>query len=155
MKVNIDRSELKPVFSREQKRQLARKFKMTVAQIEQLFQTTIDYHFDTYTEGSKVKLKYDEIMAKASEHSELYTQFIEEHKDDIMTVEYDPQYGPSPSIVCLAEDKGETKWTFHISELELVELAPSPEASPDEEQPSNEKSPSNEERPSNEESPSN
>lgn len=120
MKANYNKSDLTPAFNREQKRALAKRFNMTVAQIEQLFEkATVDYHFDTYPEGSKVKLKYDEIMENS--HSELYTKFVEDHKDDILTVEYDPQYGPTPSIVCLAEDTGEVKWTFHINELELID----------------------------------
>lgn len=122
MKAHINKSELEPVFNREQKRRLAKKFNMTVAQIDQILnRATVDYHFDTYPEGSKVKLKYDEIMSNTSSKSELYLKFIEDHKDDILTVEYDPQYGPTPSIVCLAEDTGEVKWTFHVSELELID----------------------------------
>lgn len=122
MKAKYTKSDLTPAFNREQKRALAKRFNMTVAQIEQIFEkATVDYHFDTYPEGSKVKLKYDEIMSDSSSKSELYLKFIEEHKDDTLTVEYDPQYGPTPSIVCLAEDTGETKWTFHISELELID----------------------------------
>ena len=120
--------------SRAQKRALAKQFHLTPEQVSQIFDAAqIKYHMDTLPEGTKVKLNYDRIISSVnqddptSSHSELYLQFVEEHKMDILTVEHDPKYGKNPRLVTLKEDDGPMKWIFDISDLEVVELPDSVE----------------------------
>lgn len=114
--------------SRAQKRALAKQFHLTPEQVSQIFDAAqIKYHMDTLPEGTKVKLDYDRIMSHPTSQSELYLQFVEEHKMDILTVEHDPKYGKNPQLVTLKEDTGPIKWIFDISDLEVVELPDSVE----------------------------
>lgn len=114
--------------SRAQKRALEKQFHLTPEQISQIFDAAqIKYHMDTLPEGTKVKLDYDRIMSHPTSQSELYLQFVEEHKMDILTVEHDPKYGKNPQLVTLKEDNGPIKWIFDISDLEVVELPDSVE----------------------------
>ena len=66
---------------------------------------------------------YDRIMENTDGKSELYLKFVEDHKDDVMTIEYDEHHKDSPSIFCLKEDTNQVKWLFDISDLILVEMA--------------------------------
>jgi hypothetical protein len=66
-------------------------------------------------------------MENTEGKSELYLKFVEEHKDEVMTIEYDENHKNSPTIFCLAEDTNSVKWLFDISDLKLVELAPATE----------------------------
>ena len=114
--------------SRAQKRALAKRFHLTPEQISQIFDIVqIKYHMDTLPEGTKVKLDYDRIMSHPTSQSELYLQFVEDHKMDILTVEHDPKYGKNPQLVTLKEDDGPIKWIFDISDLEVVDLPDSVE----------------------------
>jgi hypothetical protein len=122
VKVNLPPDTPKTL-SRTQKRALAKQFHLTPDQISRIFDAAqVKYHMDTLPEGTKVKLDYDRIMSHPASKSELYLQFIEDHKMDILTVEHDPKYGENPQLVTLKEDEGEVKWIFDISDLEVVEL---------------------------------
>ena len=122
VKVNLPPDTPKTL-SRAQKRAFAKQFHLTPEQVSQIFNAAqVKYHMDTLPEGTKVKLDYDRIMSHPTSKSELYLQFIEDHKMDILTVEHDPKYGENPQLVTLKEDEGEVKWIFDISDLEVVEL---------------------------------
>ena len=62
-------------------------------------------------------------MENTDGKSEMYLKFVDDHKDDIMTIEYDENHKDAPSVFCLAEDNNPSKWLFDISELVLVEMA--------------------------------
>lgn len=112
------------LMSRADKRAIAKKYGLSMKDVERIFKdATIKNVYETLIEGSKVKLNYDRIMENTEGKSELYLNFVEEHKDDIMTIEYDANHKDSPSIFCLAEDTNPVKWLFDISDLELVEMA--------------------------------
>ena len=114
--------------SRADKRAIAKKYGLTMSMVEKIFKdATIRNVYETFTEGTKVKLNYDRIMENTEGKSELYLQFVEEHKDDVMTIEYDENHKDSPSVFCLQEDTNPVKWLFDISDLTLVEIA-DPEA---------------------------
>lgn len=118
--------------SRADKRSIAKRYGLTMKDVERIFKdATIQNVYETFVEGSKVKLNYDRIMENTEGKSELYLKFVEEHKDDVMTIEYDENHKDSPSIFCLAEDTNPVKWLFDISDLTLVEMATPVEAIPD------------------------
>lgn len=69
--------------------------------------------------GDKVKLNYKRIK-RAPNYKRKRTDwkmFVGRHRDDMFTVEYDPKYGPSPSVVCFTEDKHDPKWLWAMSDL--------------------------------------
>jgi hypothetical protein len=116
------------LMSRADKRAIAKRYGLSMKDVERIFKdATIQNVYETFTEGSKVKLNYDRIMENTEGKSELYLKFVEEHKDEVMTIEYDENHKNSPTIFCLAEDTNSVKWLFDISDLELVELAPATE----------------------------
>ena len=127
MKVNIYRNQLNTEerqLSRADKRSIAKRYGLTMKEIEKIFKdATIKHVYETFTEGSKVKLNYDRIMENTDGKSELYLKFVEDHKDEVMTIEYDEHHKDSPSIFCLKEDTNQVKWLFDISDLILVEMA--------------------------------
>lgn len=127
MKVRIDRQQLSDgerLMSRADKRAIAKRYGLSMKDVERIFKdATIKNVYETFIEGSKVKLNYDRIMENTESKSELYLKFVEEHKDDVMTIEYDENHKDSPSIFCLVEDTNPVKWLFDISDLELVEMA--------------------------------
>ena len=127
MKVNLNRQQLSSgerLLSRADKRAIAKRYGLSMKDVERIFKdATIKNVYETFIEGSKVKLNYERIMENTDGKSELYLQFVEEHKDDIMTIEYDAKHQDSPTIFCLAEDTNPVKWLFDISDLELIEMA--------------------------------
>lgn len=127
MKVNINRQQLEDgerKLSRADKRAIAKRYGLSMSAVEKIFKdATMKYVYETFTEGSKVKLNYDRIMENTEGKSELYLKFVEEHKDETMTIEYDDNHKDSPTIFCLKEDTNQVKWLFDISDLILVEMA--------------------------------
>ena len=110
--------------NRADKRALAKRLNIPMNLVEKIFQdATIQNVYETYLEGSKVKLNYERIMENTEGKSELYLKFVEDHKDDIMTIQYDENHKDSPTIFCLEEDKNPAKWLFDISDLILIEMA--------------------------------
>ena len=128
MKVNVNRgitlTEGERELTRAEKRYIAKRYGLTMAAVEKIFKdATIKHVYETFTEGTKVKLNYDRIMENKEGKSELYLKFVEEHKDEVLTIEYDDNHKDSPTIFCLKEDTNEVKWLFDISDLTLVEMA--------------------------------
>ena len=109
-------------FTRNQKRAYCRKAKISKQRFSELFEQEPEIILDTITEGSKVKLRYDRIMETAADKSEKYSEFVEQHKDEIMTIEYDARHTVRPTVFCLAEDTNPVKWLFDISDLEVIEM---------------------------------
>ena len=128
MRVNVNRgitlTEGERELTRAEKRSIAKRYGLTMAAVEKIFKdATIKHVYETFTEGTKVKLNYDRIMENKEGKSELYLKFVEEHKDEVLTIEYDDNHKDSPTIFCLKEDTNEVKWLFDISDLTLVEMA--------------------------------
>ena len=127
MKARIIKPELtdgERALSRADKRSIAKRYGLSMKDVERIFRdATIKNVYETLIEGSKVKLNYDRIMENTDGKSELYLKFVEEHKDDIMTIQYDENHKDSPSVFCLEEDTNPVKWLFDISDLELIEMA--------------------------------
>ena len=107
--------------NRKERRALAKKLKITPQKLNELLQVQIEnIAIDYLPNGQKVKLKADKILERKEELSEKFIQFVEEHKDDILTVERDPSKDEDAQVVCLKEDTNEVKWLFHYADLELV-----------------------------------
>lgn len=128
MRVNVNRgitlTEGERELTRAEKRSIAKRYGLTMAAVEKIFKdATIKHVYETFTEGTKVKLNYNRIMENKEGKSELYLKFVEEHKDEVLTIEYDNNHKDSPTIFCLKEDTNEVKWLFDISDLTLVEMA--------------------------------
>ena len=135
MNVRVDRhvpADAERSLSRADKRAIAKRYGLSMKDVERIFKdATIQNVYETFIEGSKVKLNYDRIMENTDGKSELYLKFVEDHKDEVLTIEYDENHKNSPTIFCLAEDTNPVKWLFDISDLTLVEMATPVESVPD------------------------
>lgn len=108
--------------NREEKRKLAKKLKMSYADLmASLDFQIVDMTIDQIPTGTKVKINYDRIMKHKEELSEKYIKWITEHKDEIFTCEKDETLSDTDTRVQLAEDTNEVKWLFHVSDLILVD----------------------------------
>lgn len=74
-------------------------------------------------EGQRVRLNVEMIMSRPEYDrlNEKYKDFIQDHKDDTFTVEYDPKYLPNPRVVCFAEDMSDPKWLWWDGDLKIIE----------------------------------
>ncbi len=70
-------------------------------------------------EGTKVKLNYELIASRPDYERALigWHDFVELHKDDEFTVEYDSKHQKDPYLVCFKEDNSPMKWLFLITDL--------------------------------------
>ncbi len=77
----------------------------------------------TIPEGTKVKINVDKIFSETgfADRMPRFRQFVQESRDKIFTVEYDPEHRDRPTLVCLKEDPSEVKWLWYIGDLEVVE----------------------------------
>ena len=108
--------------NREEKRKLAKKLKMSYADlIASLDFQIVDMSLDQIPSGTKVKINYDRIMKHKDELSEKFVVWVYNHKDEIFTVEKDETLSDTDMRVQLAEDDSEVKWLFHVSDLILVD----------------------------------
>ena len=107
--------------NRDQKRALCKKLHIKYQQLKEMLDFEIaDIHIESLPEGAKVKMKYDQIKANTNPESVEYLNWVETHKDEILTVERDPSL-PEDSTRCVfAEDESDPKWIFHMDDLELI-----------------------------------
>lgn len=70
-------------------------------------------------EGQRVKLNVDKIKNHPDwdKLTKKYRNWVELHKEDIFTVEYDKNHQDKPTLVCLQEDSSEPKWLFFVGDL--------------------------------------
>ena len=127
MKVNVNRTKIPEghrLLTKQEKIDFANRYGISVTQANKMLKdATVSTVYETLTEGSKVKINYERIMSNKENMSERYLEFITNHKDQIMTVKYDPKHTDNPTVFCLEEDDSEVKWLFDVSDLILVELA--------------------------------
>lgn len=72
--------------------------------------------------GDKVKLNYSKIISD-KDYGRLVPsrkKFVEENKDTIFIVEYDPRHTNNPQVVCLVEDTNDPKWLWFVGQLSKV-----------------------------------
>ena len=107
--------------NRKDKRALAKKLKISYNQLLEMVNFEIaDITVEELPEGTKVRLKTDKILERKEELSERYIDWVEEHKNDIFTCERDPDFSDDSKRVVFKEDENEVKWSFHVTDLELV-----------------------------------
>ena len=127
MKVKINRPDIPEghrLLTREEKFAFAKKYGMSITQANKLLRNaTVANVYETFTEGSKVKLNYEKIISQKNDKTENYLMFVENNKDKIFTIEYDENHQDNPSVFCLKEDTTSPKWLFNINNLILVEMA--------------------------------
>lgn len=106
--------------NREQKRKLKKHLQNISKERKKKERPTFVDRTDlSLKEGTKVKLNYQRIISRSDYLMlrEDYRNFIEENKDKIFTIEYDPKYQYEPLWVCLEEDKTPVKRLFYIGDL--------------------------------------
>lgn len=108
--------------NREQKRALVKNKKARKLLERMLMDVDRQKAETSIPEGAKVRLKYDRIHGseKWNELSQRYKDFIETHKGETLTVEYDERFKDRPLVVCLKEDTSEVKWLFSVLDLEVI-----------------------------------
>ena len=107
--------------NRKDKRALAKKLKISYNQLLEMVNFEIaDITVEELPEGTKVRLKTDKILERKEELSERYIDWVEKHKNDIFTCERDPEFPDDSKRVVFKEDESEVKWSFHVTDLELV-----------------------------------
>ena len=71
-------------------------------------------------EGTKVKLKVDQIMGYQMKHSNPFKEWAIAHKDQIWTVFYEKEVHKEMGLCCLKEDNYPIKWLLNIKDLEVI-----------------------------------
>lgn len=72
--------------------------------------------------GTQVKLNLSTIQKDPNyqRKSDKWKAWIEQHKEEIFTVEYDPKFGDQPKVVTLKEDTSDPKWLWFIGDLDVL-----------------------------------
>ena len=115
--------------NRQQLRQMAKKYNLNINQskvLASLIETarikkTLD-DWKPIPEGTKVKLNIKQIKSHPDYErlTDKYKSWVEEHRNYIFTVEYDPKHTVNPTLLCLAEDESSPKWLFWEGDLTVV-----------------------------------
>jgi hypothetical protein len=102
--------------NREQKRKLIKNKKELTAFVKS-FEGVKDQNL--IPEGTKVKLNYKQISSRPDYSTNLsrWHDFVELHKDDVFTVEYDSKRKKDPYLVCFKEDDSPIKWLWLVTDL--------------------------------------
>lgn len=72
--------------------------------------------------GTQVKLNLSAIQKDPNyqRKSDKWKAWIEQHKEEIFTVECDPKFGDQPKVVTLKEDASDPKWLWFIGDLDVL-----------------------------------
>ena len=72
--------------------------------------------------GAQVKLNLSAIQKDPNyqRKSDKWKEWIEQHKEEIFTVEYDPKFEEQPKVVTLKEDTSNPKWLWFIGDLDVL-----------------------------------
>lgn len=73
-------------------------------------------------EGQRVKLNIELIKSDVNypRKTDKYKDWIDKHKDDIFTAEYDLRHLDKPNLVCLAEDTTNPRWLIFTGDLTVI-----------------------------------
>ena len=69
--------------------------------------------------GAKVKLKTDKILNMEG-YSSRFKSWVSEHRDKILTVEYENPGHKPLGLFCLKEDKSTIRWLINIRDVEVI-----------------------------------
>lgn len=74
-------------------------------------------------EGDKVKLNISQITSHPDWKAKRaqFKEWVQNHRDMVLTVEYDKNHTKNPAIVCVREDETDPKWLFWEGDLDVVE----------------------------------
>lgn len=77
---------------------------------------------NSISNGTQVKLNLSAIQKDPNyqRKSDKWKAWIEQHKEEIFTVEYDPKFGDQPKVVTLKEDTSDPKWLWFIGDLDVL-----------------------------------
>jgi hypothetical protein len=103
--------------NRKQRRKISHMDTKTLTEFVKSFEGVKDPNL--ISEGTKVKLNYKNISSQSDYKTKnpRYFNFVEKHKDDIMTVEFDPNCKQDSYLVCLKEDINPIKWLWLVTDL--------------------------------------
>ena len=113
-------------YKRRLKKQISKAKKNTVNEAKRRFQELAELNNNqneslSLPEGTKVKLNVKSITSKKdyeTGYDNDFKRFINEHKNDIFTVEYDKLQTHTYNLfVCLKEDPSIIKWLFYVGDL--------------------------------------
>ena len=127
VKQNI-RSEYEQILAiqkmnRSEKRKLAKMLKISYQDLMNAVNFQIeDITIEQLPEGTRVKLKVDDILKRKEELTDTFIEWVENHKDDVFTCERDPSLPDDTKRVILKEDTTEPKWLFHVTDLTLADI---------------------------------
>lgn len=87
---------------------------------------TSQFNSEKLDAGEKVKIDYDRFLRNEAKSPQLtkFVEFVEENKDKVFTVMYEPMYEEKKMICCLEEDTSDPRWTFSPYELIRVNNNP-------------------------------
>lgn len=73
-------------------------------------------------EGIKVKLNIDRIKKDVNypRLTDKYKIWVDNHADEVFTVEYDEKHQENPTLVCFKEDTSKPKWLFWTGDLTIL-----------------------------------
>lgn len=109
--------------NRDEKRKLAKKLKISYQELLNAINFKIeDVTIEQLPEGTKVKLKADEILERKEELTDKFINWVEEHRNDIFTCERDPSLPDDTKRVVFKEDTTDPKWLFHVTDLTLADI---------------------------------
>ena len=109
--------------NREQRRKLNLSIKESAVLTDLINMAKIKKALDDWKpipEGTKVKLNMEKITSHpdwnpnpTDWNHRRYVDWINVHKDDVFTIEYDPNHLKDLQMLCLKEDTTKPKWLFH------------------------------------------
>lgn len=112
-------------YNRAQKRKLKKRLgksgiSVDIA-IDLMERRLADMNAEPLHEGDRVMLNYDKITQAPNydKRQDAYKAFVEEHKEDEFTVEFDEKH-TSGKLVCFKEDTSDTKWLWYVADLKKV-----------------------------------
>lgn len=125
MPIPADARKERYIVNREQRRIAQKKTGLSsdeIKTVEKFMSQGTPLDVPTIPEGAKVKINVDRIYTQKdfARLQPRYRKFVQEARDKVYTVEYDPERRDRPSLVCLVEDPSEVKWLWHVSDLEVV-----------------------------------
>lgn len=107
--------------NREQKRALAKKLHISYQELKEAIEFKIeDVTIEQLPEGTKVRLKTNQILNNGLHKNPQYREWVKKHDGDIFTCIREPSLPNDTKRCVFIEDETNPKWIFHVDDLELV-----------------------------------
>lgn len=78
-------------------------------------------------EGDRVKINIPQMQSRpewksnVDQNKSQFQAWVLDHRDEVLTVEYDKNHTKDPVIVCLKEDDTDPKWMFWEGDLDAAD----------------------------------